>query len=151
MVCYCIYIFRHIWSIAATVRIIAPNLAHLFCSKMARSTYPGSETQVHCSKSDSEHSPCPSCHGRDFGARNRAFQRWGGGGDTTIPSPGRSPKQPLPGIGLHDTLHDRQACPEFNCFHQRFGQISPQEGLFSCRPLPKRGRICDIPAPLPNR
>ena len=29
-----------------------------------------------------------------------------GGGDTTIPSPRRSPKQPLPGIGLHG----RQAC-----------------------------------------
>ena len=26
----------------------------------------------------------------------------GEGGNTTIPSPGRSPKQPLPGIGLHD-------------------------------------------------
>ena len=30
-----------------------------------------------------------------------------------ISSPGRSPKQSLPGIGLHDTLHGRQACPEF--------------------------------------
>ena len=30
-----------------------------------------------------------------------------GGGDTTIPSPGRSPKHPLPGIGLHDSLHGR--------------------------------------------
>ena len=28
-----------------------------------------------------------------------------GGGDTTIPSPGRSPKQSLPGIGLHDPLY----------------------------------------------
>ena len=27
------------------------------------------------------------------------------GGDTTIPSPGRSPKQPLPGIGLHNPLY----------------------------------------------
>ena len=34
-------------------------------------------------------------------------------GDTTISSPGRSPKQPLPGIGLHDPLHGRQACPGF--------------------------------------
>ena len=38
----------------------------------------------------------------------------GEGGDKTIPSPGRSPKQPLPGIGLHDPLHGRQARPEFN-------------------------------------
>ena len=29
----------------------------------------------------------------------------GEGGDTTIPSPGRSPKQSLPGIGLHNPLH----------------------------------------------
>ena len=74
----------------------------------------------------------------------------GGGGDTTIPSPGRSPKQPLPGIGLHGPLHGREACPEFNSFHQEVGQISPREGLFSCRPFPNRGQSCDIPAP-PNR
>ena len=29
----------------------------------------------------------------------------GEGGDTTISSPGRSPKQPRPGRGLHDPLH----------------------------------------------
>ena len=69
------------------------------------------------------------------------------GGDTTIPSPGRSPKQTLPGIGLHDPLHGRQACPEFNSFYQGVGQICPREGLFLCRPLPKRGNNCDIPAP----
>ena len=33
----------------------------------------------------------------------------GEGVDTTISSPGRSPKQPLPGIGPHDPLHGRQA------------------------------------------
>ena len=49
-----------------------------------------------------------------------------GGGDTTIPSPGRSPKQPLPGIGLHDPLHGRQACPELNSFYQRIGKICPR-------------------------
>ena len=74
----------------------------------------------------------------------------GGGGDTTIPSPGKSPEQPPTGIGLHDPLHGLQACPEFNSFHhQGVGQISPREGLFSCCPLPKRGQICDIPAPAP--
>ena len=76
------------------------------------------------------------------------FNDWGGG-DTTIASPGRSPKQPLPGIVLHDPLHSRQACPEFNSCHQGVGQISPRHGLFLCRPLPKRGQICDIPAPPP--
>ena len=33
----------------------------------------------------------------------------GEGGDRTISSPGRSPQQPLPGIGLHDSLHGRQS------------------------------------------
>ena len=50
----------------------------------------------------------------------------GEGGDTTTSSPGRSPKQPLPGIRLHDPLHDRQACPEFNAFDQGVGQICPR-------------------------
>ena len=73
----------------------------------------------------------------------------GGGGGTTISSPGRSPKEHHPGIGLHDPLHGRQACSEFNSFHKGFSQISPREGLFSCRSLPKRGQMCDIPAPPP--
>ena len=72
------------------------------------------------------------------------------GGDTTIPSPGRSPKQPLPGIGLHNPLHDRQACPEFNSFHQGVSQVCLRGALFPCRPLNRRGLICDIPHP-PNR
>ena len=47
----------------------------------------------------------------------------GEGGDTMISSPGKSPKQPLPEIGLHDPLHGRQACPEFIAFDQGVGQI----------------------------
>ena len=50
----------------------------------------------------------------------------GEGGDTTIPSPGRSQKQPVPGIGPHDPLHGRQACPELKSFHQGVGQICPR-------------------------
>ena len=50
----------------------------------------------------------------------------GEGGDTTISSPGRSPKHPLPEIGLHDPLHDRQACPEFIAFDQGVGQVCPR-------------------------
>ena len=50
----------------------------------------------------------------------------GRGGDTTISSPGRSPKQPLPGMRLHDPLHGRQACPEFIAFDQGVGQICPR-------------------------
>ena len=34
-----------------------------------------------------------------------------GGGDTTILSPGRVPKHPLPGIGLHDPLHGGKLAP----------------------------------------
>ena len=41
----------------------------------------------------------------------------GGGGDTMISPPGMARKQPFPGIGLHDPLHDRQACPNLNSFH----------------------------------
>ena len=47
-------------------------------------------------------------------------------GDTTISSPGWSPKQPLPGIGLHDPLHGRQACPDFIAFDQGVGEICPR-------------------------
>ena len=35
----------------------------------------------------------------------RSVSTNGGGGDTSIPSPGKSPKQPLSGIQLHDPLH----------------------------------------------
>ena len=79
--------------------------------------------------------------------RQRSVSTIGEGGDTTIiPSPGRSSKQPLSGIGLHDPLHGRQACPEFNSFHQGVDQRCPRERPFSCH-LPKRGQICDIPSP----
>ena len=48
----------------------------------------------------------------------------GEGGNTTISSPGRSPKAPLPGMRLHDPLHGRQACPELIAVGQGVGQIS---------------------------
>ena len=50
----------------------------------------------------------------------------GEGGDTTISSPGRSPKQSLPGMRPHDPLHGRRACPEFIAFNQGVGQICPR-------------------------
>ena len=95
---------------------------------------------------------CVWVHGCDPGRvsdGSRSVSTIGGGGDTTVPSPGMAPKQPLPGIGLHDPLYGRQACPESNSFHRGVGQIRPPEGLFSCRPLPKRGQNCYIPAPPP--
>ena len=48
------------------------------------------------------------------------------GGDTTISSPGRSPKQSLPGMRQHDPLHGGQACPELIAFDQGVGQICPR-------------------------
>ena len=47
-------------------------------------------------------------------------------GDPTISSPRRSPKQPLPGMRLHDPLHGRQACPKFIAFDEGVGQICPR-------------------------
>ena len=44
-------------------------------------------------------------------------------GYTTISSPGRSSKQPLPGMRLHDPLHGPQACPKFIAFDHGVGQI----------------------------
>ena len=65
----------------------------------------------------------------------------------TTSSPGRSPKPPLPGIGIHDPLDGRQACPEFITFDQGSGKVCPRYGLFLCRFLPKRGQMCYILSP----
>ena len=63
-------------------------------------------------------------HGLQFNRLEECFNDWGGGGgNTTISSPWRLPKQPLLGIGLHDPLHGRQACPEINSFYEGAGQI----------------------------
>ena len=53
------------------------------------------------------------------------FNDWGGRGyDDFIP--GRSPKQPLPRMRLHDPPHGRQASPEFIAFDQGVDQICPR-------------------------
>ena len=63
-------------------------------------------------------------------------------------SAGMLPEQPLPGLELHDPLHCRKACPEFNSSPQRAGWSNYSwEGLLSGRPHPKRGKICDAPPP----
>ena len=41
-------------------------------------------------------------------SKGECFNDWEGG-DTTIPSPGKLPKQALPGMGLHNLIHGRQA------------------------------------------
>ena len=67
-----------------------------------------------------------------------------------ISSPGRSPKQPLPGIGLHDPLHGRQACPEFITFDQGGWLNMPPVGVIFV-PFPtKTGTNLLHPLP-PNR
>ena len=76
------------------------------------------------------------------------FNDWGGRGyDDFVP--GRSPKQPLPGMELHHPLHGRQACPEFIVFDQGVSQICPRQGLFSCRSLPKGDKFVTSPPPPP--
>ena len=80
---------------------------------------------------------------------SESFNDWGGRGydDSAL---GEVTKTAPPGIGLHDPLHGRQACPEFNSFHQGIGKITPPlEELFPRHSLSKRGQTCDIPAP-PN-
>ena len=54
----------------------------------------------------------------------------GEGEDTTISSPGRSPKQPLPEMGQRDPLYGRQAWGWSN--------MSPEGAIFVLFPL-KRG------------
>ena len=72
----------------------------------------------------------------------------GEGGETTISSPARSPKQPLPGMRLHDPLHGRQACPEFIAFDQGVSQTCPRLGLFSYHSLPNRDKyVTSQPTP----
>ena len=72
----------------------------------------------------------------------------GQGGDTTISSPGRSPKQHLPGMRLHDPLHSRQACSKFIAFDQVVGQYVSSRGRFRTVPS-QNGDKTFIPPPLP--
>ena len=71
----------------------------------------------------------------------------GGSRDTTIPSPGWSPKQSLPGIGLHDPLHGREACPEFNSFYQGVGQMCHGRGYFRAVPCQSGDKFVISPTP----
>ena len=76
----------------------------------------------------------------------------GEGGDTTIPSPGRSPKQLLPGIGLQDPLHGRQACPELIQLIPpgSWSDMSPVGAIF-VPSRPKTGTNLFPPLSPPNR
>ena len=65
----------------------------------------------------------------------------GGGGDSTTPFPRIPPERPLPGIGLHDPLHDGQAYFEFNLFFLGFRQIRPRELFVPCCPSQNGDKI----------
>ena len=58
----------------------------------------------------------------------------GEGGDTTISSPGRSPKQPLPGMRLPDPLHGRQAAPNLSHLTRGLLKYVPGRGYFRAVP-----------------
>ena len=58
------------------------------------------------------------------------------------------PEQPLPGIGIHDPLHGRQACSEFNSFHQGLVKYIPARGFFMPPPR-KKGTNSRPPPPPP--
>ena len=89
------------------------------------------------------------------GTRRLARGQWShstisGGGGSTIPPPRMSPEQPLLGIGLYVQLHERQACPKVNSFHEGVGQTFARDGLLSYRPLPERGQIFNPSPPSPS-
>ena len=69
----------------------------------------------------------------------------GGGGDTTIPSPGWLSKQPLPGIRLHDPLHDRQACLELTHFTRRLVKYVPGRSYFGDIPSQSGDKFATSP------
>ena len=88
-----------------------------------------------------------SMHNMDgFGYRPETFKLGGStireGGDTTISSPGRSSKQPLPGMRLHDPLHGRQACRfclrggEWNLEQFNLNTIGRQQKEVTVKPPP---------------
>ena len=74
----------------------------------------------------------------------------GEGGYTTISSPERSPKKPLPGIGLNDLLHGWQACTEFIVFDQGSVKYVPGRGYFRAVPSKNEGKFVTSPSS-PNR
>ena len=80
----------------------------------------------------------------------RVFQGLGGGGDTTIPSPGMVRKQPLPGIGLHESVHGSASLPRIR-FISPGGWSSkfPGGALFVPSP-PKTGTNLLHPRPPPQ-
>ena len=77
---------------------------------------------------------------------DEGFNDWGGRGyDDSVP--GKSPKQPLPRIGLHDALHGRQACPEFIDLTRGLGKYVPSRSYFRAVPSPNGDKLVISPPP----
>ena len=71
----------------------------------------------------------------------------GGGGDTTIPSPGMSPKQPLPGIGLRHPHMVGKLAP--NSTHFTKGLVNYIPGRRSFRAVPSQNGDKFVSSPPP--
>ena len=63
----------------------------------------------------------------------------GGVYDESVPS--KQPLPALPGIGLHDLLHDRQACRKFYYFTLGFVRYAPGRGYFRAVPSQNRDKF----------
>ena len=72
----------------------------------------------------------------------------GAGGDTTIPSPGRSPKQPLPGIGLRHPHMVGKLAPNSTYFTRGLVKYIPGRGCFRAVPSQNGDKIVTSPPPL---
>ena len=83
--------------------------------------------------------------------QRRSRSRIEGGGDTTIPSPGRSPKQALPGIGLHDPLHGRQTCRNSTHFSRGLVKYVSGRGYFRVIPSQNGDTLLTSPPPIVER
>ena len=71
----------------------------------------------------------------------------GGGGDTTISSPGRSPKQPLPGIGLRHPHTVGKFAPNSTHFTRGLVKYIPSRGCFRAVPSQNGYKIVTSPPP----
>ena len=72
----------------------------------------------------------------------------GGGGDTTIPSPGRSPKQPLPGMGLRHPHMVGKLAPNSTHFTTGLVKYIPGRGYFRAVPSQNGDKFVPSPPPL---
>ena len=64
-----------------------------------------------------------------------------------ISSPGRSPKYPLPGIGLHDLLRGRQIVPNSIYFTKALVKQAPGRGYFRVVPSQNGDKFMISPPP----